>query len=151
MNSAPHEFPPSFGMLAYPTTQILEGRLDHIFLQAWKKKGATCEWMLLQASFSSPTFSNLPISSLISSLLGVVVSTDPSASTPGQRRRRCFPRRNVLGSSWGLNRTKAIVLLATSFQRDEMLTLQLVLQPAVRQYPRQWKWFESPGEGRNSE
>jgi|SRR5712675_1408834 len=42
------------------------------------------------------TFSNLPISSLIPDLLGVVVSTLPSASLPGHNNRRCFPLRSVL-------------------------------------------------------
>ena len=42
------------------------------------------------------TFSSLPISSLTSDLLGVVVSTLPSASLPGHNNIRCFPLRNVL-------------------------------------------------------
>jgi hypothetical protein len=42
------------------------------------------------------TFSNLPISSLTSDLLGVVVSTLPSASLPCHNNSRCFPLRSVL-------------------------------------------------------
>jgi len=42
------------------------------------------------------TFSSLPISSGVSNLLGVVVSIEPSASTPGHRNKRCLPRRKVL-------------------------------------------------------
>ena len=42
------------------------------------------------------TFSNLPISSRSPDLLGVVVSTLPSASLPGHNNNRCFPLRSVL-------------------------------------------------------
>ena len=42
------------------------------------------------------TFSSLPISSGVSNLLGVFVSIEPSASTPGHRNKRCLPRRKVL-------------------------------------------------------
>jgi hypothetical protein len=48
------------------------------------------------ASSESLTFSNLPISSRSPDLLGVVVSTLPSASLPGHNNSRCFPLRSVL-------------------------------------------------------
>lgn len=47
-------------------------------------------------SLTALTFSRRPISSWVTSLLGVVVSSEPSASTPGHSRRRCLPRRSVL-------------------------------------------------------
>lgn len=44
----------------------------------------------------SRTFSRRPISSRVPSLLGVVESSDPSASRPAHRNKRCLPLRSVL-------------------------------------------------------
>lgn len=47
----------------------------------------------------SQTFSRRPISSRVPSLLGVVESSDPSASRPAHRNKRCLPLRSVLSQT----------------------------------------------------
>ena len=61
-----------------------------------KLGGTINEHKVLCEGEMASTFSSLPISSGASNLLGVVVSIEPSASTPGHRNKRCLPRRKVL-------------------------------------------------------
>ena len=52
--------------------------------------------MITTTSLCSQTFSRRPISSRVPNLLGVVELSDPSASRPAHRNKRCFPLRSVL-------------------------------------------------------
>ena len=90
-----HEFPPFFETPIYQASRIFGDHLVHTSSRAYKTLSVRMHARYTIFTDIS-TFSNLPISSLISVLLGVDVSTEPSASTSGQRKSLCLPRFRVL-------------------------------------------------------
>lgn len=99
VNVLQHALPPSFGMSIRPASQPWACHLVRIVLQAASRRlaGSALARHHDEQGIARRTFSSLPISSFTPpTLLGVLVSIDPSASCPGQSNSRCFPLRRLL-------------------------------------------------------